>query len=50
LPLLSRDLRREMGDALRRVKTTFKTDTNNVPANSTAALLAGRSILPRRWF
>ena len=39
LPLLSGDLRPEMVEALRRVKSAFKTGciTNNLPANSTGS-------------
>jgi putative hydrolase of the HAD superfamily len=45
LPLLSGDLRREMVEALRRVKVKLKTGciTNNLPANSTSSK-AGRSL------
>jgi len=45
LPLLSGDLRPEMIEALRRVKTHFKTGciTNNLPANSIGST-AGRSL------
>jgi putative hydrolase of the HAD superfamily len=45
LPLLSGDLRPEMVEALRRVKTKFKTGciTNNLPANSIGSHL-GRSL------
>jgi putative hydrolase of the HAD superfamily len=45
LPLLSGDLRPEMIEALRRVKTKFKTGciTNNLPANSIGSA-AGRSL------
>jgi putative hydrolase of the HAD superfamily len=45
LPLLSGDLRPEMVEALRRVKTKFKTGyiTNNLPANALGTL-GGRSI------
>src|ERR1700752_56077 len=45
LPLLSGDLRPEMVEALRRVKTRFKTGciTNNLPANAIGSL-GGRSL------
>ncbi len=45
LPLLSGDLRPEMVEALRRVKTNFKTGciTNNLPANSIGSK-SGRSL------
>jgi putative hydrolase of the HAD superfamily len=45
LPLLSGDLRPEMIESLRRVKTKFKTGciTNNLPANSIGSA-AGRSL------
>jgi putative hydrolase of the HAD superfamily len=45
LPLLSGDLRPEMVEALRRVKSKFKTGciTNNLPANSIGSN-AGRSL------
>jgi putative hydrolase of the HAD superfamily len=45
LPLLSGDLRPEMVEALRRVKSKFKTGciTNNLPANSIGSA-AGRSL------
>jgi putative hydrolase of the HAD superfamily len=45
LPLLSGDLRPEMVEALRRVKTTYKTGciTNNLPTNSTGSQ-SGRSL------
>src|SRR6195256_6204754 len=45
LPLLSGDLRTEMVEALRRVKTKFKTGciTNNLPANSIGSP-GGRSL------
>jgi putative hydrolase of the HAD superfamily len=45
LPLLSGDLRPEMVEALRRVKTKFKTGciTNNLPANAIGSL-GGRSL------
>jgi putative hydrolase of the HAD superfamily len=45
LPLLSGDLRPEMVEALRRVKTKFKTGciTNNLPANAIGSI-GGRSL------
>jgi putative hydrolase of the HAD superfamily len=45
LPLLSGDLRPEMVEALRRVKTRFKTGciTNNLPANAIGSI-GGRSL------
>jgi putative hydrolase of the HAD superfamily len=48
LPLLSGDLRSEMVEALRRVRTRFKTGciTNNLPAN-TVGSLGGRSLYIR---
>lgn len=51
LPLLSGDLRPEMVEALKRIKTKFKTGciTNNLPPMRSAAPAAARSISPRSW-
>jgi putative hydrolase of the HAD superfamily len=49
LPLLSGDLRPEMVEALKRVKTRFKTGciTNNMPADAALAVATSRSIYSR---
>ena len=49
LPLLSGDLRPEMVEALRRIKTKFKTGciTNNMPSNAAGGSEAGRTLYAR---
>jgi putative hydrolase of the HAD superfamily len=49
LPLLSGDPRPEMVEALRRVKTKFKTGciTNNMPSNAVGGTEAGRTLYAR---
>jgi putative hydrolase of the HAD superfamily len=49
LPLLAGDFRPEMIEALRRIKTKFKTGciTNNMPANAIGATKAGRMLYAR---
>ena len=49
LPLLAGDFRPEMIEALRRIKTRFKTGciTNNMPHNAAGGTAAGRSLYAR---
>ena len=49
LPLLAGDFRPEMIEALRRIKTKFKTGciTNNMPHNAAGGTAAGRSLYAR---